>query len=77
MIQALATAVFLAVIWGAAKVMFDLFARDGAAIMAALNGRSMLAEPQLQVPPVSVRYRPEVATARRPMRAAPQLRDAA
>jgi hypothetical protein len=76
MIAPLATLVFLSALWLVAKVALE-HAGDGAKIVAALRGRSMLAVPPPSVRPISVRFRPRAEAVRRPVRAQPEWRAAA
>ena len=77
MTDPLATLIFLATIWLVAKFALDALADDGAKIVAALRGHSLLAEPAQTVRQFSVRYQPRAGSARRPVRAAATWRDAA
>lgn len=77
MLVALATLPFLAAIWLGAVVIANLLEQDGAKITAALQGRSLLAEPVVSTRPVVVRMTARRSPAQRPMRVAPQLRAAA
>ena len=76
MLIALATLPFLATLWLALVVAARMVEEDGAKILAALRGRSLLAEPPVTMRPVVVRMTPRRA-ARRPMRAEARLRAAA
>jgi hypothetical protein len=76
MLMALATLPFLAALWLAAVVIARMVEEDGAKILDALQGRSLLAEPAVQTRPVVVRMAPR-RSARRPMRAEARLRAAA
>ena len=75
MIAALATILFLAVLWTLAVVAVATVERDGGKILSALKGRSLLAAAPV-VRPVSWRTGPRARSAR-PMRARPTLRAAA
>ena len=78
MLMAFATLPFLAGLWFAAVVLARMVEEDGAKIMAALQGRSWLAEPPVAMRPVVVRMAPQPRTVvRRPMRAEARLRAAA
>ena len=76
MLGPFATLAFLTVLWLAAKWMLDLADDDGGRIASALAGRSMLAMPP-EVRPVSGRFQPRAAPARRPIHAQPEWRAAA
>ena len=76
MIAPLATVVFLATLWLVAKLMLDWAVGDGAKIVAALGGRSMLARP-LRIHQISVRVLPRAVSVRRPVQARPEWRAAA
>ena len=77
MTQALATAAFLIVLWGAAKILLDLIADDGAMILAALRGQSMRAQPPRSAPSITIRYSKAKAPATRSLPLRLPLRDAA
>ncbi len=76
MIAPLATLVFLSALWLVARIALEN-AGDGAKIIAALHGHSMLAMPPQSVRPISVRLRPHAEAVRRPLRAQPEWRAAA
>ena len=73
----LATLIFLTTIWFVAKLVVDCIAEDGAKIVAALRGRSLIAQPAQPLRQFSVRYQPRAGSVRRPVRAAATWRDAA
>ena len=77
MIAPLATLAFLATLWLVARIALDLADGSGAKIVAALRGRSMLAQPPHSVRPVSVRFPPRAVVVRRPLHAQPEWRAAA
>ena len=77
MLAPLATLTFLTVLWLIAKLAADLVAEDGAKIVAALTGRSMLARPPQSVRPISVRFQQQALPARLPVHAQPEWRAAA
>ena len=77
MLFPLATIAFLATLWLIARCAVEAMANDGAKIIAALAGRSMLANPPQSVRPVTLRYRPRPDSARRPVHARPEWRAAA
>ena len=77
MLAPFATLAFLATLWLAVKFVLDTLAEDGWKIVAALAGKSMLAQPPQSVRPVSVRYQPRAGSARRPVRHLPEWRAAA
>ena len=75
MIAPIVTLVFLSVLWAAAVIFAEIFARSGSRIVAALRG---------ETPPVAgtslvIRFRPSRARMlrRQPLRARPMLRAAA
>jgi hypothetical protein len=75
MIAPIVTLVFLSVLWAAAVVFAELFARSGARIIAALRGEA----PVVAGTSLVIRFRPSRARMmrRQPMRARPHLRAAA
>ena len=77
MLAPFATLAFLATLWLVARLALDIVDGTGAQVMAALTGRSMLAQPPQSVRPVSVRFQPRAESIRRPMRAQPEWRAAA
>jgi len=78
MLPALATLPFLVAMWLAALVVLQMVAEERGKIVAALKGRSLLAEPVVSTRPVVVRMAPRQRTpASAPMRAGAQLRAAA
>lgn len=77
MLAPLATLAFLAIVWFVARVALDMVAEDGAKIVAALRGRSIIAQPPLALRPISVRYQPRAGSVRRPAHAQPEWRAAA
>ena len=77
MIAPLATLAFLATIWLVARIALDMVDGTGAKVMAALRGRSMIAQPPQSVRPVTVRFQPRAESVRRPMRVQPEWRAAA
>ncbi|MFC7537629.1 hypothetical protein ACFQPG_09655 [Sphingomonas sp. GCM10030256] len=77
MLIALAALPFLAGLWLAAVVIASAVEEDGAKIVAALRGRSLLAEPAVSTRPVVVQFASRRVAARRPMRVEAQLRAAA
>lgn len=74
MIAPIVTLVFLSVLWAAAVVFAEIFARSGSRIVAALRG-----EQPTEAMSLVIRFRPSRAriARRRPMRARPQMRAAA
>ena len=77
MLAPLATLTFLVALWLVTKLALDMIADHGAEIVAAFNGRSMLARPTPSLRPISVRFTQEAAAVRRPVHAQPEWRDAA
>ena len=75
MLAPFATLAFLATLWCVARIALEM--TDGAKVVAALRGHSMLAEPPQSVRPVSVRYQPRAESVRRPLTARPEWRAAA
>lgn len=75
MLAALATTVFLATLWLIAVVAMSMLG-ESARIVAALNGRSLLAAEPVEVASVALRVS-QRSRLRRPARAQPQLRAAA
>ena len=76
MLAPLATLAFLAAIWLLARITLDMIDESGMKVVAALGGRSMLAEPTLSRP-ISVRFQPRAGSVRRPVHAQPAWRAAA
>ncbi len=72
----LAIVATLALLTFAAGFLFELVRHDGGKILAALQGRSWLAERPMSARPVTVRYSPRYP-ATRPMRAQAEWRAAA
>lgn len=72
MIAPIVTLVFLSVLWGAAVVFAEIFARSGSRIVAALRGQA----PVVDGTSLVIRFRPSRARTmrRQPMRARPLLR---
>ena len=77
MLAPLATLAFLATLWLVARIVLDLSEETGAKVLAALQGRSMLAQPPQSVRPVTVRYSPRPSAMRRPVHVQPEWRAAA
>lgn len=77
MLAPFATILFLITLWFVAKCAVEALAGDGARIIAALAGRSMLASPPQSVRPVTLRYRAREDMVRRPLRVQPEWRAAA
>ena len=77
MLAPLATLAFLATLWLVARLMLDRIAADGAKIVAALQGRSMLVQPPQSVRPLTVRFQPRAESVRYPAHAQPEWRAAA
>ncbi len=77
MLAPLATIAFLAALWLVAKLLLDRMDRDGTKVVAALAGRSVLAQPPQSVRSLSVRFQPRAESVRRPMRVQPEWRAAA
>ena len=77
MLAPLATLSFLIGLWLVVKLGLDLLAHDGAKIVAALAGRSLLARPQQSVRPISVRFEQRAGSVSRPVCAQPTWRAAA
>ena len=77
MIAPLVTLAFLATLWLIARMALELADGSGARIIAALDGRSMLALPPQSVRPISVRFQPRAESVRRVVRAQPEWRAAA
>jgi len=75
MIFALATLVFIAILWLLGALAVAIVEQSGGKIVAALKGQSLLATAPI-VQPVSWKASPRVR-AMRPMRARPSLRAAA
>ena len=77
MLAPLATLSFLIGLWLVVKRGLDLLAHEGAKIVAALAGRSLLARPQQSVRPISVRFQQRAGSVSRPVFAQPTWRAAA
>ncbi len=77
MLAPLATLVFLATVWLVVRLTLELGDGVGSKILAALRGRSMLAQPPQSVRPLSVRFRPRAESVRRPLHVQPEWRAAA
>ncbi len=77
MIAPLATLAFLATLWLMARIALDMADGTWVKIVAALNGRSILAQPPQTLRPVTVRFQPRAGLVRRPMRVQPEWRAAA
>ena len=77
MLAPLATLAFLATLWLIARLALELSDGTGTKVLAALRGQSMLAQPPQSVRPISVRFQPRAASARRPVHARPEWRAAA
>ena len=77
MLEPFATLAFLTVLWLAAKWMLDIVAANGGRIAAALSGHSTLAVRPQPIRPISARFQPRAASARRPQHAQPEWRAAA
>ena len=77
MLAPLATLTFLAALWLVAKFALDMIADDGAKIVAAFNGRSLLVRPAPSLRPISVRFTQQAAAVRRPVHVQPEWRAAA
>ena len=75
MIAALATILFLAILWFLGAVALATAEQSGANILAALKGQSLLATAPI-VQPISWKVSPRVRSTR-PMRVRPTLRAAA
>jgi hypothetical protein len=75
MIAPIVTLVFLSVLWAAAVVFAEIFARSGPRIVAALRGEA----PAVAGTSLVIRFRPSRVrmTRRQPMRARPQQSAAA
>ena len=76
MLAPLATLAFLATLWLVVRIMLDMSDGVGAKMLAALQGRSMLAQPQ-SLRAISARFQPRAEAVRRPLRAQPEWRAAA
>ena len=77
MLAPLATLAFLAAIWLLARITLDMIDESGMKVLAALGGRSMLAQPPQSVRPISARFQPRAGSVRRPVHAQPEWRAAA
>ena len=76
MLNALVTLPFLLALGVAAAALWQTLAESGPKVLAALEGRSLLAEASLATRPVRVRYAPR-QPARVPVRTAARWRAAA
>jgi len=77
MLAPLVTLAFLATIWLVTKLALDMADGTGAKVIAALRGRSLLAQPAPSARPISVRFQPRAGSVRRPMHVQPEWRAAA
>jgi hypothetical protein len=77
MLNALVTLASLFVLGMAGLVMWDTLVANGAKVLAALHGRSPLADAPLATRPVTIRYAPRAAAMRVAVRPAAEVRVAA
>ena len=77
MLNALVTLASLFVLGMAGLVMWETLVGNGAKVLAALRGRSPLAEAAFATRPVTVRYAPQAVAVRVAVRPAAEVRVAA
>jgi hypothetical protein len=77
MLNALVTIASLFVLGMAGLVMWETLVANGGKVLAALRGRSQLAEAAFATRPVTVRYAPRPAAVRVAVRPAAEVRVAA
>jgi hypothetical protein len=77
MLAPFATLAFLATLWLVGRIALEMAEGNGAKIIAALRGQSMLAQPPQSVRPISVRFQPRAGSVRRPTHVRPERRAAA
>ncbi|CAA9502331.1 MAG: hypothetical protein AVDCRST_MAG09-808 [uncultured Sphingomonas sp.] len=77
MLNALVTLASLFVLGVAGVVIWETLVANGAKVLAALHGRSPLAEAAIATRPVTVRYAPRPAPMRATVKPAAELRVAA
>jgi hypothetical protein len=76
MLAVFATAAFLATLWMIGVVAWSMMGESRTKILAALNGRSLLANANAEAAPIAIRVS-QRSRLQRPVRAQPQLRAAA